>query len=359
MKHIVLWLLVTLAVLVIVFCVAVYASTFHPAEVQAEPITCPGEAPKLQRGQGLKIITFNVQFMAGRGYVFFFDVLNNAGPDERPAPESIRTTLAEVARIISDENADIVLLQEVDDGAKRTDYRDELADLLALLPKDYACHVSAFYWKARYIPHPRIHGAVGMKLAIISKYQITAAIRHQLALVPNNIVVQQFNPKRAILETHLPVVGAADLVVMNTHLEAYAQGTNTMQTQVAQVNTLLDKTTAAGSPWMIGGDFNLLPPGDGYARLSADQKIFYQPDSELHVLTDRFHVVPSLEDVNGPDYARWFTQGTNSPAPPKLDKTIDFIFYADKLPLVVDYVRQKDTLQISDHAPVIAEFKIP
>jgi len=56
---------------------------------------------------------------------------------------------------------DVVLLQEIDDGAARTDYNDQLARLLPLLPPEYVCHTTAFYWKAAYVPHPRIHGGAG------------------------------------------------------------------------------------------------------------------------------------------------------------------------------------------------------
>jgi len=131
--------------------------------------------------------------MAGKNYVFFYDLLDNSGPDGRPSPEDIAKTLKEVARIIQDENPDVILLQEVDDGAKRTDYEDQLASLLPLLPKEYACYASAFYWKASFVPHPRIMGAAGMKLSTISKYKMTEAVRHQLALIPADPLTQQFN----------------------------------------------------------------------------------------------------------------------------------------------------------------------
>ena len=153
----------------------VWSATFHPGDRQTEPIFCDANAPLLQAGQTLKVLSYNVQFMAGKGYLFFFELSNDAGPDERPLPADVAHTTDEVARIIREEDPDIVLLQEIDDGAKRTGHMDQLRALLSRLPSAYRCHTSTFYWKARFVPHRRIMGAVGMKLSTISKYRITAS----------------------------------------------------------------------------------------------------------------------------------------------------------------------------------------
>jgi endonuclease/exonuclease/phosphatase family metal-dependent hydrolase len=357
-KKFAMWILSALVLLLVGLAILVWAITFHPAPTQAEPVTCAGQPPRLKAGQTVKILNYNVQFMAGKNYLFFFEMPNDAGPDDRPSPADITQTLAAVARIIQDEAPDIILLQEVDDGAKRTDYEDQLARLLPLLPAEYKCHTSAFYWKAGFVPHPRVMGAAGMKLSIISKYEISAATRHQLALVPADPLTQQFGLKRAIQEARLPIEGEPDLVVLNTHLEAFAQGYDTMQQQVAQVGALLDSLTQAGHPWLIGGDFNLLPPGQ-YERVSDSQKRFYQPASELQVLYDKYQAIPGPAEINGPDAAEWLTQFPNDPTITAPDKTIDYIFFADTLTLTDGYVRQSDTLTISDHLPLITQFQLP
>ncbi|NUM74859.1 endonuclease/exonuclease/phosphatase family protein, partial [candidate division KSB1 bacterium] len=200
----------------------IWLLTFHPDELQTETVTSPDDAPLLQPGQKLKILTWNVQFMAGKNYVFWHDTPNFDGPHERPSSDDIAHTLAEVSRVIREENPDIVLLQEVDDGGRRTDHEDQLARLLAALPPEYSSHVSAFYWRAAFVPHPRILGSVGMKLSTISKYKISHTRRHQLALPPNDIITRQFSTKRAFLEARLPLSNGAEFVVLNTHLDAFA-----------------------------------------------------------------------------------------------------------------------------------------
>jgi endonuclease/exonuclease/phosphatase family metal-dependent hydrolase len=352
-------ILIGLLTVVVVLVAAVWLTTFHPRAVRAEAITCPDDAPILQPGQAFEVMSWNVQYMAGKGYVFWYDVFDESGPDERPSPASITATFDEVARIIVDESPDVVLLQEVDDGASRTDGEDQLERLLGLLPDDYACSASALYWKAVFVPHPRIMGSAGMKLSTISRYRIDEATRYQLPIMPSDPLTQQFNFRRAILEVRLPVEGNADLVVLNTHLDAFAQGTDTMQQQVALARGLVDDLSAAGNPWLFGGDFNLLPPGPQFDNLPADQRVYYEAESELAVLTGTYPSVPSLEEANGGDASVWYTHYPNDPAVSGPDRTIDLVFFDPGLELGDHFVRSADTLAISDHLPVVATFTLP
>lgn len=358
LKMIAIWVPTSLAIIAGLMIVLVWAITYHPSNVQAEAVVCPEDAPVLQPGQSLKVLTYNVQYMAGKNYIFFYDLPKDTGPDERPSAADITQTIQAVARIIRAENPDLILLQEVDDGSARTDYEDQLVRLLALLPRDYKCHTSAFYWQAAFVPHPRIMGAIGHKLSIVSKYQIDQATRYQLALTPGHPLTRQFSPKRAILEARLPVENSQDFALLTTHLEVANRGSEVMQKQVAAVIDRLDSLNRDGYTWLLGGDFNLLPPGQ-FDRLQADQKINFRAETELEPMFDRYNAIPGLEDVNGDNGSLWYTMFVNDPSTTKPDRTLDYIFFADTMTLVDGYVRQEDTLTVSDHLPVIAEFRLP
>jgi endonuclease/exonuclease/phosphatase family metal-dependent hydrolase len=352
-------ILAGLVALVVVLAVAIRVTTFHPADVATEDVACAGDAPTLEPGQQLDVMSWNVQYMAGTGYVFWYDLPDGDGPDDRPTTADITATFDEVVRIIEDAQPDVLLLQEVDDGAARTDGEDQLVRLQELLADPYPCTSSAFYWKAAYAPHPRILGSVGMKLSTLSRFQIDEATRYQLPQMPSDLLTRQFDIRRAILETRLPVTGAEDLVVLNTHLDAFAQGSDTMERQVALAKDLLDDLTAAGEPWLLGGDMNLLPPGPQYDALAPAQQAYYAPDTELSVLTDAYASVPSVEESSGPDRTVWFTHQPNDPAVDGPDRTIDFLFHAPTLTLGEHSVRAADTLEISDHLPVVATYTLP
>jgi endonuclease/exonuclease/phosphatase family metal-dependent hydrolase len=343
--------------LVVALLILIRLSTYHPADIEAAEMSCPAETPKLKPGQNVKVMSWNVQYMAGKNYVFYYDLLDGSGPDVRPSRQDIEATFAEVARVIREENPDVVLLQEMDQGAKRTDKEDQHARLLEMLKaQNYACHAQAFYWKAGFVPHPKVMGPVGLKLSTFSRFHIDSATRRALPMLKQDWLTDQFYLKRAILETALTVDGRPQpFVALNTHLDAFAQGTDTMERQVAYLSARLAELEASNTPWVSGGDYNLLPPGDAYDRLIPEKRLYYKPKSELEPLFGLYQAVPSAAQTQGPDAAKWFTHFPNDPTIKAPDRTIDFIFISKHLNLGQHSVRLKDTLKISDHMPILAE----
>lgn len=350
--------LITLSLLLIGLFAAVWFSTFHPADTQSETVFCPANAPVLAAGQPLKVYNQNVQFMAGKNYVFFYDLPANSGPDDRPSTADISQTLHGLANLIKQQAPDIILLQEVDDGAKRTDYADQLADLLKLLPNDYACHASSFYWQGAYVPHPRIMGAVGTKLSIISKYKITAATRTQLSLIPQDPINQLFNFKRALLDVRLPVSNSTEIAILNTHLSAFSKGTLTLSKQVSEMHRYLETLNKANKTWIAGGDFNLLPPNH-YPLLAEKQRAAFERNTQIQLLYDHYAAIPSIHSTESTQHDQWFTYFPNNPVIKQPDRIIDYLFYSRQLSLNDAFIEQEKSLLLSDHMPIIATFTLP
>jgi len=350
--------LIVLFVLLTGILIGLLSLGHYPKQQQPETVfkRAENEIPPLSNTKEFKVLCYNVQFMAGKDYVFWFDVPGGNGPDDSPSPESVQKTITDVAKIIIDEDADFIFLQEVDDGAKRTNKQDQLKALLTLLPQAYAYHTSTFYWKSGFVPHPRILGRAGMKLSILSKYPIASATRHQLALTPDNILAKHLGIKRAILEAHIPFKEGGELILLNTHLEAFSKQSDTLQRQVDYVRNLLDNLTQQQKPWVIGGDFNLLPPGQ-YGTLQPKQRVYYRPETELCDLTDRFPCVPSNMDIKEAP-SKWYSFYSNDPELTAPDRTLDYLFYSPMLTCTSKTIRQHDTASISDHYPVIANFNL-
>lgn len=129
---------------------------------------------------------------------------------------------------------------------------------------------------------------------------------------------------------------------------------------MAEIDKVLTKLNADGIPWVLGGDFNLLPYDEAaYVRLAPEQQKYFNPESELKFLTDKYQVIPTTEDTNGADFEKWFTRWPNDPSILGPDRTLDYFFLPDMLEFGMYYVRIKDTLHISDHLPVVVEFQIP
>jgi endonuclease/exonuclease/phosphatase family metal-dependent hydrolase len=335
---------------------SIYGLTWRPQLREALPVSCAANAAPLMPGQVLKVMTWNVQFLAGKRYVFWHDLAQ--GDDESPTREDMAFSLDEVARVIRDEQPDIVMLQELDNGAKASDYQDQLKLLQERLADLYPCSTSAFDWKADFIPDPHIFGSVGRQLATLSRYRIDRAERVQLPVAETNFISRQFQPKNALLVSHLPLSDGGQLAVINTHLERATPSDETLRNQVGAVSRALDKLESRGTPWLIGGDFNLLPLGQ-YRRLPTEQRAPYFADSLLHRLWDKYPMIPTNNEASGIDRAHWLTHYPNDPGLNGPDRTVDYLFYSPRIKRVEARVRQDDTLRISDHLPVIARFLLP
>jgi endonuclease/exonuclease/phosphatase family metal-dependent hydrolase len=336
--------------------VLIYTLTWRPEAKETLPVSCIAKAPTLVPGQALKVMTWNVQYLAGKRYVFWNDLA--AGNDDKPTPEDMAFSLDEVTRVIRDEQPDIVLLQELDDGAKASNYQHQFKLLQERLADLYPCSASAFDWKADLVPQPPIFGSVGRQLATLSRYRIDHAERVQLPVAPANFISRQFQPKNALLVTYLSLSDGTQMALLNTHLDRMTQPDDTLQAQVTAVAKILDKYESRGTPWLIGGDFNLLPLGQ-YRRLPTEQRTPYSADSALHRLWDKYPMVPTNNEASGVDRAQWLTHYPNDPGLNGPDRTVDYLFYSPRLKRVEARVRQDDTLRISDHLPVIARFLLP
>ena len=336
----------------------IYSVTWRPDAKEVLALSCPATAPVLVPGQALKVMTWNVQYLAGKRYVFWYNLVDGSGPDLRPTREDMAFSLDEVSRVIRDEQPDLVLLQELDENAKASDYQDQLALLQERLVDLYPCSTQAFTWKADLVPDWHILGSVGRKLVTLSRYQIEHAERLQLPVAEANIISRQFQPKPALLVNYLPLNDGGQIIAINTQFDAPSLDNRNLLHQMQATGVLLDKFESQGTPWLIGGDFNLLPIGQ-FLRLPAELRACYSPDSELHLLWEKYPMVPSNPEATGIDRELWLTHFPNDPRVQAPDRTLDYLFYSPKLQRIEAYVRQEDTLSISDHLPVMGRFLLP
>jgi endonuclease/exonuclease/phosphatase family metal-dependent hydrolase len=78
----------------------------------------------------------------------------------------------------------------------------------------------------------------------------------------------------------------------------------------------------------------------------------------MALLYHKYQVRPSLEDVNGPARSQWFTHFPNDSGISAPDRTIDYLVLPSAAQVLETHVRQHDTLDVSDHLPVLMTFRV-
>lgn len=346
------WLGISVILLMIAFSCWVYVSTYQPNDMQQEAVINAAKIPQLSANSHVKILSWNVQFLASNQNNYFF---YDGGNDKWPSLQTVEETADGIAEVIKHHDPDFVLLQEVDIDADRTHNANQMQMLLERLPQ-YQAHTLSYYWKADYVPHPQVAGKVGMALVVLSKYQIKAATRYALpAISTDDIVTRQFNLKRAMQQVTIPIVGGDELVLINTHLSAFAQGSDTMQKQIEVVSEHLAKLDQ--KTWIMAGDFNLLPDQAAYHRNDVYKDTYNAKQTELAPMLNKYASVPAL-DVMQKDPERWFTYMPGNDPKRTPDRTIDYVFYADSLALEKPQVVREKAQLLSDHLPIVASFRL-
>lgn len=209
--------------------------------------------------ESLEVMTYNIKFAGGR-IRFFFEC-----PGERVhmSEEEVVDHLEGLAEKIRQVDPDVLMLQEVDVDSERVAGVDQVQWLLDHTDLNYGVYASQ--WRATHIPRHGL-GHIDSGNAILSRWPIEQGARLALPLISaQDPVTRYFYLKRNLLKSRIDVPGIGDVWVLNTHLSAFSDD-GTRRRQVERVEEELEALDRAGEPFVIGGDFNLVPPGTEKTR---------------------------------------------------------------------------------------------
>jgi len=246
-------LIVVIVLLVLVAGLLVWMTAVEYRPQDQETVTVEslgGEAKALAVGDSINIVAWNLGYGAlGDNADFFMD----GGSMVYTADEArVKTNLDAIVSEIVSQNADIVLLQEIDLNSSRSYHIDETAYFDNL---GYNNMAFANNFKVAYFPFPiPPYGAIDSGIATYSSYATASAERIQLPC-PFSWPVRTINLKRCLLVTRIPVEGGKELVIVNLHLEAYDDGEG-KAAQAQMLMDILNEETAKGNYVIAGGDFN-------------------------------------------------------------------------------------------------------
>jgi len=186
-----------------------------------------------------RILQFNIQF--GQGW-------DEAHPDT--APVNLERTIAE----IRSQNADIVLLQEVEQalpGGVQANPPPNFARLRAAFP-EYDAFFSYPKADPRELPF-------GIGLAIFSKTPLTDMIRCNLPSPAVEFCFQgeRKTPTDRLLIGAMTTVDGHRIQIFNTHLLAFFMLNSDSETHISQREFVAEQLRASTGPTVLGGDFNV------------------------------------------------------------------------------------------------------
>ena len=201
----------------------------------------------------LTVATWNIRFGIGRANWFG----DSCGDLVLFDNETIIDGLELLAQKITDMDADILLLQEVDTDSKRSAYIDQVQWLLDHTSMNYGVYASM--WEVQFVPSDGL-GRVNTGNAILSKWPLSEAERIQLSLRGDqDALTKAFYVRRNVLKAVVNYPGNP-FWALDIHASAFSND-DTKQKQFLEFKDVLDEINSKGELFVAGGDLNELPPG--------------------------------------------------------------------------------------------------
>lgn len=233
---------------------------------------------------GLRVMAWNIKYGAKR-LPFWFDCW---GDRVSMSYEEVQANMQDLYEMVREANPDILMIEEVEVNSRRSAYVDMVQGFLDHTDLNYAAYFST--WDSRYIPSEGL-GRLNLGNAILSKYPITDAQRiRQQNRTDLDPLTETFYIKRAIGRATLKIEDL-DVAVYVVHTEAYDED----GTKAAQIKQIHEVTRTETLPYLLGGDFNELPP-------NALQLKGFPDEREEPVCGDAYDQPPYTPEVMLPFY---------------------------------------------------------
>ncbi|MDR0599233.1 MAG: endonuclease/exonuclease/phosphatase family protein [Treponema sp.] len=222
-----------------------------------EPVHVSGGVSLMpSRFQPIELYSWNIGYASlDASQDFFMDGGKGVRP---PTDRNVGENIWAIQAFLASAAGDIIFLQEVDSKAKRS-YGVDQADYFSQTWKGSSAFAVNYRCPFVPVPFPRFIGNVESGLLTLNSYAVSAAQRVALPGAfswPTRIA----QLKRCLLVERVPIQNsAAELVLVNLHLEAYDSGGGRRE-QTRALAEFLKTEYAAGNYCVAGGDFNQVFP---------------------------------------------------------------------------------------------------
>jgi len=250
-------ILIIILVIVIGFAgIIVYAliSDYKPGE--KETVYSSDKAGILNDTAEISLLTWNIGYCGlDKEMDFFYD----GGTQVITPGNKCIDNLTAVKKFLRDnDTVDLILIQEIDKNSKRS-YRINEFDTLAKLLGDYKSFFATNY-KVFFVPVPisKPMGKVLSGIALFSRLLPVSATRYSFP-GQYGFPKQLFMLDRCFLINRYPLENGKELLVINTHNEAFDPG-QIRKAQMAYLKDFLLAEYQKGNYIIAGGDWNQSPP---------------------------------------------------------------------------------------------------
>jgi len=312
----------------------------------------------------LKVVTWNIKFGGGR-IDFFFDCY---GDRVIMTNGEVISNMKAIIKKIKSLNPDVIFLQEADIQSKRSAFVDQVQMILDNTDLNYGVYASQ--WQADYVPSDGV-GKVNSGNAVLSKYKITDAERIPLQLIGEDPgYVQYFYLRRNLLKSKI-TVNNKEIILFGTHTSAYSND-GTRKRQLDTIKQFIDETNTKGKTFILGGDFNTIPPNSVKYEHFDDAACDSTSDYYEHGFAGQLDYMQMFYDSYTPaiSLARYGTSISSqknffsftSDKDGFWNRKLDFIFTNSTFSGNSGHVHQKGendgipTMPLSDHAPLSVKF---
>lgn len=224
-------------------------ATNWPGEQSFDVRTADVLVPAPEDPASVRVVTWNLKYGWGRNDIFF-DGWDDAVEIEAQA---VYDVLDKQIALLEQLEADLVFTQETDVDSRRSQYIDQVDYILQNSHFNHAAYVPI--WDAEYVAQSGL-GPTEMGQVVFSRWPISENTRIDQPVSKSDPgYVRYFAPKRAIQRAVVEL--PTPLTVLNVHPTAYSLD-GTKQVHLAQI---FDVAEAVEGPVVVGGDFNVIPPG--------------------------------------------------------------------------------------------------
>jgi endonuclease/exonuclease/phosphatase family metal-dependent hydrolase len=252
------FLLVLIIILILGFVgIIVYAliSDYKPKAI--EEVFTSNRPDKLSDTMGIALMTWNIGYCGlDKDMDFFYD----GGKKVMTPKEKCVENLNAVEKFLSqNDTIDFFLIQEIDKSSKRSYNINQFEALGKLLKDDqpfFATNYDVFFVP---VPPASPMGKVLSGLATFSRYQPSSSVRYKFP-GKYGFPKQLFMLDRCFLVNRYPLENGKELLVINTHNEAFDPG-QIRKTQMAYLKQFFLSEYEKGNYVITGGDWNMSPPG--------------------------------------------------------------------------------------------------